>query len=102
MPVRAIASIYTISTVSLQGYRELECQYLVGTKRIVTVTADVEPYGVSPTQPEGFPPAFSPSNHYIHQQVVNSSEDLREETWSRFALHSSFLACKEMGQTDIN
>lgn len=101
MPVRAIASIYTIiSTVSL--YRELECQYLVGTKRIVTVTADVEPYGVSPTQPEGFPPAFSPSNHYIHQQVVNSSEDLREETWSRFALHSSFLACKEMGQTDIN
>lgn len=51
----------TGSKVSLQGYRELESMSVFGGYKTasLTVTVDVEPFGVAPTQPEGPLPSTS-------------------------------------------
>lgn len=98
----------TGSKVSLQEYRELEFMSLFGGYKTasLTVTVDVEPFGVSPTQPEGpLPSTLHPESFKLLHPSASRKFIRRSARKKKLCLvlpsHSPFLACKEMGQTGI-
>lgn len=71
----------------------------------LTVTVDVEPFGVSPTQPEGPLPSTLHPESFKSLHPSASRKFIRRSARKKLCLvlpsHSPFLACKEMGQTGI-